>query len=134
MVIEDALFDESMKPVLPYAGTSGWSGSSTSRARAVRDDESGETSWRQSAALWALYESGTRGLTWKELGEKMGWHHGKASSVLSVLHQGGRIARLTEVRDRCKVYTHGEYVDGREVESHGRKPKPCPNCGWEGEG
>jgi hypothetical protein len=131
MVVEDALFDESMKPVLPYAGTSGWSGSSTSRARAVRADASGETSYRQSAALFALYEAGHDGLTWKELGDKMGWHHGTASGALSVLHKDERIARLAESRDRCKVYVHREYVAGREVEAHGRKPKPCPNCGWE---
>ncbi len=125
------VFDEG--PSLPYAGTSGWSGSSTSRQRAVQADQSGETSYRQSAALFALYQAGGEGLTWKELGDAMGWHHGTASGALSVLHKDGRIARLKESRNRCKVYVHGEFVAGRETEPHGRKPKPCANCGWEGE-
>jgi hypothetical protein len=114
---------------LPYAGTSGWSGSSTSRARAVTADASGETSYRQSAALFALFQAGPEGMTWKELGDKMGWHHGTASGALSVLHKDAKIARLTETRDRCKVYVHLYYVDEREVEAHGRKVKPCSNCG-----
>ncbi len=131
-LVMEALINGS-SPSLPYAGTSGWSGSSTSRARAEDADKSGVTSYRQSAALFALYQAGESGLTWKELGDAMGWHHGTASGVLSVMHKDGRIARLKESRSRCKVYVHGDFVAGREVEPHGRKPKPCPNCGWEGE-
>jgi hypothetical protein len=39
--------------------------------------------------------------------------------VLSDLHKAGRIARLTEERNRCKVYVLPEYVNGRETEPHG---------------
>lgn len=118
--------------VLPYAGTSGWSGSETSRARAVEADSTGVTSYRQSAAIFTLHQAGEDGLTWKELGEAMGWHHGTASGCLSVLHMAGRIERLSEKRDRCKVYVHPDFVAGRETEAHGRKPHPCPNCGYQG--
>lgn len=40
-------------------------------------------------------------------------HHGQASSVLSVLHKEGRLARLTEKRERCAVYVLPEYVGDR---------------------
>ena len=93
---------------LPYAGTSGWSGSDTSRTRAVTADASGQT--------------------WAELGDKLGAHHGTASGVLSVLHKAGRIDRLTERRDRCKVYVLPEFTAGREIEVQGRKHE-CPSCG-----
>ena len=113
---------------LPYAGTSGWSGSDTSRTRAVTADASGQTRERQHKVLALLAEVEDRGLTWAELGDKLGAHHGTASGVLSVLHKAGRIDRLTERRDRCKVYVLPEFTAGREIEVHGRKHE-CPSCG-----
>jgi predicted nucleic acid-binding Zn ribbon protein len=68
------------------------------------------------------------GLTWKELSEITGLHHGTASGVLSVLHKSGRIARLKESRDGCKVYVDVSCVKGRVIESQGRK-RCCPHCG-----
>jgi hypothetical protein len=65
---------------------------------------------------------GPWGVTWLELAAVLDVHHGSASGVLSVLHKGGRICRLTERRNRCKVYCLPEYVNGRETEPHGRKP------------
>lgn len=107
-------------PDLPYAGTSGWSGSETSRERAEDEDESGVTSARQAAALNALEVRGDAGLTWRELAEVYGWHHGQASGALSVLHKEGRIARLAKVRrNRCSVYVLPAHVEGREVAPHG---------------
>lgn len=117
---------------LPYAGTSGWSGSETSRSRAVTDDRSGVTAKRQANVLQILGDSEFHGVTWKELSDLTGEHHGSTSGALSVLHKDGIIARLTETRNRCKVYVLPEYVDGREIEPHGRtKAKECPNCGHE---
>ena len=114
---------------LPYAGSSGWSGSATSKERADRDDASGVTSRRQQFALGIVSEAGARGVTVAEL-RALGLHHGQASGVLSVLHMGERIARLTERRDRCAVYVTPEYVNGRETAQQGRKKKtcPCPEC------
>ena len=114
--------------VLPYNGTSGWSGTDTSKERAVNADKSGETSKRQREAIAALDRAYLTGLTWKELSALAGLHHGQASGVLSVLHKANKIARLTETRDKCRVYVHLDHVGDRETDSQGRKHK-CPECG-----
>jgi hypothetical protein len=110
-------------PVLPYAGTSGWSGSSTSKARAVTADSDGTTSERQAATIRYLAAMGSSGVTVAELREYTGWHHGQASGVLSVLHKESVIARLAESRQRCKCYVLPEFVNGRATEPHGRTKK-----------
>lgn len=116
--------------LLPYAGTSGWSGSDTSKERAEWNDNSGVTSRNHKTALELLHFKKADGLTWAELAAITQWHHGTSSGVLSVLHKEGVIARLSEVRrNRCKVYVHPDYVLGRTTDAHGRKPKECPNCG-----
>jgi len=104
----------------PYAGTSGWSGTDTSKARAQHDDDSGLTGARQRQTLDLLDDADTVGLTWKELAEETGWHHGTASGVLSVLHKTGHVARLTQTRDRCKVYVTPRHTIGRDTETQGR--------------
>lgn len=116
------------QPELPYNGTSGHSGTNTSRARALSADRSGKTALRQAQALNLLASRTTVGLTWKELSEYTGLHHGTASGVLSVLHKAGRIARLKESRNGCKVYVDLRCVNNRQVETQGRK-KSCPHCG-----
>lgn len=118
-------------PVLPYAGTSGWSGSDGSRERAEREDGDGTTKDRQDAVLAALHAEGRYGVTWRDMAAREGWHHGQASAALSVLHKDGVIARLAERRDRCHIYVLPKHVDGRDVEDHGgrRKPDYQPH-GW----
>ena len=116
------------QPELPYNGTSGHSGTNTSRERALHVDRSGKTALRQAQALNLLSQRKMTGLTWKELSEITGLHHGTASGVLSVLHKIGRIARLKEARDGCKIYVDVTCVAGRVVERQGRK-KCCPHCG-----
>lgn len=112
---------------LPYAGTSGWSGSATSQERAAREDADGTTSRRQDQTLFALAGRHSMGLTWRELGQARGWHHGQASGVLSVLHKTGRIARLVERRDKCAVYVLPDYVGDRTTAPHGSaKPVLSP--------
>jgi predicted nucleic acid-binding Zn ribbon protein len=112
---------------LPYAGTSGFSGSDTSRQRAVTADRNGTTKNRQYQTLRYLQDAGATGLTWSELAELTNLHHGSASGVLSVLHLARRIERLSLTRGRSKVYVLPEYVLGRNVEK--RKQKCCPHCG-----
>jgi hypothetical protein len=114
---------------LPYNGSSGWSGSDTSKQRADLADTNGTTKERQSFTFITLFERGYEGITWKELSLHTGWHHGVASGVLSVLHKDERIYRIRESRDRCKVYVHPTFLHGREYDVQGRKPKECPNCG-----
>lgn len=115
-------------PATPYAGTSGWSGSDTSKARAVDADQSGITASRQRQTLTYLEQRGAMGATWRELADATDWHHGTASGVLSVLHKTGAITRLAMSRDRCKVYVLPAYVHGRRTEGHGRE-HTCPACG-----
>lgn len=112
------LFDA---PELPYAGTSGWSGSSTSRERAMRADSDGTTSERQLLVLSLLAKRGASGLTWREVSVLTDWHHGTASGVLSVLHKAERIARLTERRGKCLIYVLPEHVNGRETQKQNAK-------------
>ena len=116
------------QPQLPYNGTSGHSGTDTSKERALHADRSGKTALRQAQALNLLSQRKMRGLTWKELSEITGLHHGTASGVLSVLHKAGRIARLKESRNGCKVYVGLNWVQNRTVEKQGRN-KCCPHCG-----
>jgi len=100
-------------PILPYGGTSGWSGSQTSRQRVKTADSNGLTSTRQRVATRLLQDAGTYGLTWTELGQKMNLHHGSASGLLSVLHKTGVIERLDETRNRSQIYVLPEYVNDR---------------------
>lgn len=117
-------------PETPYAGTSGWSGSDTSRERAQAEDGDGTTHVRQKRLLTYLAVCGAHGATWKDLSFATSWHHGQASGALSVLHKTGHIARLTERRDRCAVYVLPQFVQGRETAEHGRKAREvnCPSC------
>jgi hypothetical protein len=116
-------------PVTPYAGTSGWKGSEASRDRVIEDDADGTTSKRQKQTLVALGAAGIRGLTWKDLSEITGWHHGQSSGCLSVLHLEGMVCRLTERRNRCSIYVLPPFVDGRETSR--RKTNLCKHCGGE---
>lgn len=117
-------------PVLPYDDdgrpSSGWSGSETSHDRAKNDDESGRTAKRQRVVLAYLNIRGTHGATVRETRNALGLHHGQASGVLSNLHKGKRIARLSETRDRCRVYVALDFVGERETETPGRRRKVAP--------
>lgn len=118
-----------MDAVLPYAGTSGWSGSEASYVRAVQADKAGVTSARQSQVLAFVLSRGEQGATFVEVGERFGFHHGTSSGVLSVLHKAGLLARLTVKRGKCQVYVHPDFIQGRDTARHGRLRKPCSNCG-----
>lgn len=120
-----------MTTELPYNGTMGHSGSAASQERAEREATDGTASARQRMTRSALHVHGSYGLTWRELGECYGWHHGQASAVLSVLHKTGQIARLKdERRDRCSVYVMPEFVEGRNTAPHGgnRPADPAPQA------
>ena len=107
--------------ILPYGGTSGHSGSDTSKERAIKADREGTTNDRQKRVMFYLIMYDVKGLTWKELSTITNWHHGTASGTLSILHKAGKISRLVERRNGCKIYVLPEYVEGRKVEPHGGK-------------
>lgn len=103
---------------LPYNGTEGYAGSDTSKQRAIDDAVSGVASKRQRYILILAGRAEEKGITVAELRDT-NLHHGRVSGALSVLHKVGKLVRLTEVRNRCKVYVLPEYVNGRPTEPHG---------------
>lgn len=135
--------DEGLKPVVhacsgpvcqicniterPYAGTSGWSGSDTSRKRAENQDRGNS----QQKVMAYVLARGLEGATWKEAGDDLGLHHGTVSGALSVLHKVQRLVRLSEARNGCKVYVHPTYRNNRPIEAQGRSGHVCPSCGFE---
>lgn len=111
-------------PAKPYRTadgerTIGWSGTDTSRERARKTD----ASYKQDLAIRMLAEARDYGVTVVDLRDVPGiGHHGTASGTLSNLHKAGKIARLHESRDRCKVYVLPEFTNGRQTEPYGRNP------------
>ena len=108
---------------LPYAGTSGWSGSDTSLERALSNDSSGLTGKNQALLVSDLKKAGEKGLTSREWGLMHDFEHQIYSSIPSNLHLGGAIVRLKQRRDRHQVYVLPEYINGRETVSHGGSGK-----------
>lgn len=103
---------------LPYAGTEGYAGSETSRQRALDDVVKGTASKRQRYVLILAQRAAERGITVADIRDAS-LHHGRVSGALSVLHKDGKLARLTETRNRCKVYVLPEFVNDRPTEGHG---------------
>lgn len=106
----------------PYAGTTGLGGSDASREVRAEADANGTSSARQRAVMSALSNSGALGMTIRELGQHLAVKPGDStpSSVLSILHGSGDIARLATVRrNRQSVYVLPEFVNGRAVAKHG---------------
>jgi len=122
------LFDDGL-PVLPYAGTSGHSGTDTSKERAINQDIKGMTAALERKVItWLELQKG-RGVIWRELSDMLELHHGTVSGVLSILHKTGYISRLKDKRNGCKIYVLPNYVNGRAVEYQKPKIKCCPHCG-----
>jgi DNA-binding transcriptional regulator GbsR (MarR family) len=72
----------------------------------------------KSSVLGMIRDAREHGLTVRELREETGWHHGKASAILSHLHQYGEVQRLHLMRRRCGIYVMPEYVAGRKTVPH----------------
>ena len=70
---------------------------------------------RRAKTMLLLTLAGNTGLTYAELCEKTGWHHGQASGVLSKLHANNDIARLKEMRESRKVYVLNQFINSRAV-------------------
>jgi len=117
------------QPYVPYAGTAGWSGTDTSKERAMINLRTGRELNNQQKALALLKQAGSQGLTWKELSEQTDMHHGTASGVLSVLHKSGATLRTTRTRNRCKVYMDIAFTDKVMHVPYKEKATLCPHCG-----
>lgn len=118
-----------MTAFVPYNGTAGWSGTNTSKERALYNLRTGKEYNNQQKALALLKQSLSQGLTWKELSQATEMHHGTASGVLSVLHKAGAILRTTRIRNGCKVYMDIMFTDKVKHELYVSKEKLCPHCG-----
>lgn len=103
-------------PILPYNGSSGHSGSSSSKERADYLDKSGKTRKYQFRIMDYLREQADQGATWKEVSELLDVHHGTASGALSILHKAGLLERLKETRGKSKIYVLPEFIMFRETE------------------
>lgn len=118
----------SNQPFVPYNGTAGWSGTDTSKERAMVNLRTGKEYNNQQKALTLLKQI-RQGLTWQELSYLTDMHHGTASGVLSVLRRSGAILRTKQTRSGCKVYMDISFTDDVEHEPYKEKKKLCPHCG-----
>lgn len=104
------------RPITPYAGTSGWSGTAASEERARSRDADGKTLSVQSRVHTLVALGGMSGRTIAEIRDRApDEHHGTLSGALTALHKAGKILRLTEQRDRCSVYVCPQFLHDRQV-------------------
>jgi len=100
----------------PYAGSSGWSGTDTSKRRADYADASGLTLRRALRTVKILGDGGTRGWTTSEVCAAFpDSHWGVWSAALSRAHRVGEACLLVEERDGGHIYVLPEFVEEREV-------------------
>lgn len=67
--------------------------------------------------------AGSWGVTWQDVANELGLHHGQASGALSRLHRDGALLRLSERRGRSSVYVTPDVVGDRTyVAPRVRKP------------
>ena len=128
----DNLFDFDELPALAYSGTSGWSGTDTSRERANSNDATGRTATTQKAILDAVDSSGFDGMTVADVRQRFpDRHHGTLSGALTNLHMKGLLFRLKAERLGCKIYVAPRYQSNRDTEQPARNrqlPTTCPHC------
>ena len=105
-----------------YNGTGGYVDRPSSRDRAFAEIADGSFSQRQQGIYQLLREAGSDGMTWKQIGDILGLHHGKVSGALSNMHGGGMIFMLKQRRDKCHPYVHALYRGSYAVEDRYDKP------------
>jgi hypothetical protein len=110
-------------PFAPYDGTGGHAGTEASQHRAEREAEDGTLKDRQKQVLAYLEQHGVGGITWGELGLRLGLHHGQVSGTLSNLHQGGMVFMLRKRHNRSHPYVHVKYRDFYSEEEVHDAPK-----------
>lgn len=102
------------------------SSDSASRERAIREASDGTFKRRTDRIIDLAYGHGTIGITFKDVDAALGTHHGQSSGSLSILHQHGRLFRLTKYRKpgqpRCSVYIHPEHAGSFEPDEIAETP------------
>ncbi len=94
---------------LAYGESAGYVQRASSKERAVREVKDGTLSKRQQLLLVFLNSAGTNGLTWHELANITGLHHGQVSGALSNLHNAGMVFMLRTQRNKCHPYVYKEF-------------------------
>jgi len=84
--------------------------SDTSRDRARQEDAQGITVARRRQTSALVNEAGVAGMTWKELSDATGLHHGQVSAVLSTLHKSGLLFQLKDRRHGCHPYVDTDFL------------------------
>jgi hypothetical protein len=105
-----------------YGDTGGYVNRDTSIDRAVEEASSGVLSARLNAIVRILSDSGVQGMTWKEVADRLGLHHGQASGALSNLHKNGQVVMLKSMRNKCHPYVVAGLVDSFEENEYWQKP------------
>jgi hypothetical protein len=98
-------------PLFDWVEDDGFVNRPASKQRAKREAKDGTRSMRHKKIAKQLEWAGRRGATWKELGERLGLHHGQISGALSNMHKNGEVFSLVEQRDRCHPYVHVMFRD-----------------------
>ena len=93
-----------------------------SKARAHNEARDGTRNSRHKKILKYLDLYGRAGATWKELGERLGLHHGQISGALSNMHKNGEVFTLVAQRDRCHPYVHAKFREGFAPEERFDEP------------
>ena len=94
---------------LAYGETAGYVQRTSSKERAIREVKDGTLSKRQQLLLLFLEAAGTDGLTWHELANITGLHHGQVSGALSNLHSAGVVFMLRTQRNKCHPYVYKDF-------------------------
>jgi len=94
---------------LGYTDTGGYVLRPASKERAYREVASGELSVRQHQISVVLQGADLKGMTYKEVGDALGLHHGQSSGALSNMHAAGVVFMLRIQRNRCHPYVHVDH-------------------------
>ena len=105
-----------------YNDTAGYVNRPASKQRAMQELNGGVLGKRQQAILDVLDAAGANGMTWKELGDQLGLHHGKISGALSNMHLFGVVFMLRLTKDRCHPYVHAKFRDEWTAEARYDEP------------
>ena len=54
-------------------------------------------------------------MTWREVSDSLGIHHGKSSEALSTLHKNEAVTRLAQKRGGSGIYVTVANINGRPV-------------------
>ncbi|QCW22618.1 hypothetical protein SEA_PIPERIS_60 [Microbacterium phage Piperis] len=93
-------------------------GGSADASRDLERDQHAAFTDQQAAVLALAYDAGPTGITGHDVQVATGWGDSSKSRALSNLLRDGKLARLSEKRDRGSVHVLPEHVNGRDLEPY----------------